>query len=137
VSDKAEENERMIRKLMAAYASADVATINALVSDAVIFHVPGRNPLSGTYRGKDAVFGYLAKVAEISESEDGGYDLHAVMADDDHVVTLVTGTIENSGVRFVRPTVHVFHVDGAQVTEFWEASLDQHVEDEFWKKACS
>jgi ketosteroid isomerase-like protein len=122
---------------LAAYASADVATLNALVSDEVMFHVPGRNPLSGTYSGKDAVFGYLARVAEISESAEGGYDIHAVMADDDHVCTLVTGTIENSGIRFVRPTVHVFHVDGAQVTEFWEASLDQHVEDEFWKKACS
>jgi uncharacterized protein len=137
VSAKAEQNEQVIRQLMAAYASADVAVLNALISDEVIFHVPGRNPLSGTYTGKDAVFGYLARVAGISESEDGGFEIHAVLAEDDHVVSLVTGTIEHGGVRFVRPTVHVFHVNGAQVTEFWEASLDQHVEDEFWTKACS
>jgi ketosteroid isomerase-like protein len=54
-----------------------------------------------------------------------------------NAVALVTGTIEHDGIRFVRPTVHVFHVRDGQVTEFWEASLDQHAEDDFWRRALT
>jgi ketosteroid isomerase-like protein len=131
----ADENVAVVRRLASAYAVVDIDAINDLLSDDVVFHVPGRHPLSGTYTGKTEVFGYLAQVAGASQSEDGGFEIHSVMGDDDHVVALVSGTIENGGVRFVRPTVHVFHVNGEQITEFWEASLDQHTEDEFWNNA--
>ena len=127
----------MIRRLASAYAAADIATIDELLADDVVFHVPGRHPLAGTYVGKSEVFGYLGKVAATSESDDGGFEVHSLTGDDEHVVALVAGTIEHAGIRFVRPTVHVFHVNGTQVTEFWEASLDQHAEDEFWVNALS
>jgi uncharacterized protein len=97
-----------------------------------VFHIPGRQPLSGTYVGKTEVFGYMGQVAALNESSDGGFEVHSVTGDDDHAVSLVSGSIEHDGVRFVRPTVHVFHVNGSQVTEFWEASVDQHAEDQFW-----
>ena len=126
----------MIRRLVSAYAAADIATIDEVLADDVVFHVPGRHPLSGTYVGKHEVFGYLGQVASTSEG-DGGFDVHSLTGDDEHVVALVTGSIEHAGIRFVRPTVHVFHVNGTQVTEFWEASLDQHAEDDFWINALS
>lgn len=130
-----EANVSVVRKLAAAYERADIGAIDALLSDDVVFHVPGDHPLSGTYAGKTEVFGYLGQVAATSQSADGGFDVHAVMGDDDHAVALVTGTIEHNGVRFIWPTVHVFHVRDGKVTEFWEASLDQHAEDEFWRQA--
>jgi hypothetical protein len=91
--------------------------------------------LPGTDVGKTEVFGYMGRVADLSESDDSRFGVHSVTGDDDHAVSLVTGTIEHGGVRFVRPTVHVFHVNGTQVAEFWEASLDQHAEDQFWINA--
>jgi ketosteroid isomerase-like protein len=114
----AEENVSLIRCLMAAYAEADIEVINRLVADDVVFHVPGHHPLSGTYVGKTEVFGYLGQVAGLNESSDAGYEIHSVTGDDDHAISLVTGTIEHDGVRFIRRTVHVFHCDGAKVTEF-------------------
>jgi uncharacterized protein len=133
----ADENVRVIKDLASAYAEADVAEIDRLLANDVVFHIPGRHPLAKTYVGKSEVFGYLAKVAALSESEDGGFEVHSVTTDDEHAIALVTGTIEHHGVRFVRPTVHVFHVNGTQVTEFWEASLDQHAEDQFWNDALA
>jgi len=134
---RAEKNVKVIRRLMSAYAAADIEVIDQLLADEVVFHVPGRHPLSGTYVGKTEVFGYMRQVAALNESSDGGFEVHSVTGDDDHAVSLVTGTIQKDGVRFVRPTVHVFHVNGTQVTEFWEASLDQHAEDQFWINALS
>jgi uncharacterized protein len=132
-----EQNVGVVTRLQAAYASGDVAVLDQLLADDVVFHVPGRHPLSGTYSGKSEVYDYAGRVAGLSESSDGGFEIHSVCADDDHVVSLVTGTIEHHGVRFVRPVVHVFHVNGTQVTEFWEASLDQHAEDQFWNDALA
>jgi uncharacterized protein len=134
---RAEDNAKLIRRLQSAYAAADIEVIDQLLIDDVVFHVPGRHPQSGTHVGKTDVFGYLVQVAALNESADGGFEVHSVTGDDDHVVSLVTGTIEHDGVRFVRPTIRVFHVNGTQVTEFWEASLDQHAEDQFWIKAVS
>jgi ketosteroid isomerase-like protein len=134
---RAEDNLKIVRRLQAAYAAADIEVIDHLVSDDAVFHIPGCHPLSGTYVGKTEVFGYMGKVATLSEGADGGFEVHSLTGDDDHVVALVTGTIEHDGVRFVRPTVHVFHVNGTQVTEFWEASLDQQAEDQFWINAIS
>jgi len=133
----AEENVTVVNRLISAYAAADVEAIDQLLADDVVFHVPGRHPLSGTYNGKTEVFGYMGQVAALNESADGGFEVHSVTGDDDHAVLLVTGTIEHNGVRFVRRTVHVFHVNGTKVTEFWEASLDQHAEDQFWINALS
>ena len=130
-----EASVAVVRRLAAAYAATDINTIDELLSDDVVFHVPGGHPLSGTYTGKSEVFRYLGQVAATSQSADGGFDLHAVMGNDDHAVALVTGTIEHDGIRFVRPTVHVFHIGDGKVIEFWEASLDQHAEDAFWRSA--
>jgi ketosteroid isomerase-like protein len=133
----AEANQEVVRRLAAAYAAVDIGEIDRLLADDVVFHIPGRHPLAGTYSGKAEVFSYLGKVANLSQSDDGGFEVHSIMADEQHGIALVTGTIEHNGVRFVRPTVHVAHVNGTQVTEFWEASLDQHAEDEFWNSALS
>jgi uncharacterized protein len=133
----AEQNVDVVNRLISAYAEADIAAIDQLLTDDVVFHVPGRHPLSGTYVGKAEVFGYMGQIAALSESAKGGFEVHSVTGDDEHAVSLMTGTIEHDGVRFVRPTVHVFHVNGARVTEFWEASLAQHAEDQFWINALS
>ena len=90
---RAEDNVKLVRRLRSAYAAADIEVIDQLLTDDVVFHVPGRHPLSGTYVGKTDVFGYLVQVAALSESVDGGFEVHSVTGDDDHVGSLVTGTI--------------------------------------------
>lgn len=102
-----------------------------LVADDPVLHVPGKHPLAGEHRGKDAMWAYLGKVAEVSGGK-GGFDVHAITSDDEgHGVALLTGTIRD----FVRPVSHVWHVHDGLVTEYWEANLDQAAEDRFWTTA--
>jgi ketosteroid isomerase-like protein len=116
-----------------AYAAMDIAAIDALMTDDHVLHVAGRHPLSGEYRGKQAVWDYLGRVAEISGGR-GGFEVHAITADNDgHAVALLTGTIRD----FVRPVIHVWHVRGEQLAEMWDASLDQYAEDAFWTTAVT
>jgi ketosteroid isomerase-like protein len=128
-----EDSIAVAHQAYAAYASMDIAAIDALLTDDHVMHVSGQHPLSGDYRGKDAVWGYLGRVAEISGGR-GGFDVHAITADDHgHAVALLTGTIRD----FVRPVIHVWHIRGEQLAEMWDASLDQGAEDGFWTAALA
>ena len=52
-------NLELLRRGYAAYGSGDMDTINELFADDVVWHVAGRNPLSGDYNGKEQVFGFF------------------------------------------------------------------------------
>ena len=39
---RAEDNVKVVRRLQAAYAAADIEVIDQLASDDVVFHIPGR-----------------------------------------------------------------------------------------------
>ena len=128
-----EEAIAVARRAYDAYANMDIAAMDALMTDDHVVHVAGHHPLSGDYRGKQAVWSYLGRVAEISGGR-GGFEVHAITADDDgHAVALLTGTIRD----FVRPVIHVWHVRGGQLAEMWDASLDQQAEDAFWTAALA
>ena len=122
------EIEDVVTQLYAAYAANDIGTIDGLITDDAVVHVPGSQPLSGEHRGKQSVWGYLGKVAEVSQGK-GRFDLHGVTADDQgHGVALLTGTI----LDWVRPVVHVWQVRDGRLSELWEVYLDQDAEDRFW-----
>jgi ketosteroid isomerase-like protein len=73
-----EETTALLGRVYPAYATADVAAIDALISADCVMHVSGHHPLSGDYDGKDAIWGYLGKVATISGGR-GGFDVTSVL----------------------------------------------------------
>src|SRR5216117_2366440 len=102
-------NEELVRRGYQAFATGDMATLNELFADDIVWHAPGRNQLAGTYRGKEEVFGTLQKVAELT----GGtfkLEIHAILADDDHAVALTRATGEREGKSLDDNTIQVFHV---------------------------
>src|SRR5207244_733997 len=62
--DMAHPNEDLVRRGYEAFGTGDMATLNELFADDIVWHAPGRNQLAGTYRGKDEVFATFAKVAD-------------------------------------------------------------------------
>ena len=127
----AHPNEDLVRRGYAAFSSADMATLDELFSDDIVWHAPGRNQLSGDFVGKQAVFATFAKVAELS----GGtfaLEIHDVLANDTHAVALVRVTGEREGRRLDDNSVQVFHIADGKVTEQWLNPGDAYANDEFW-----
>jgi ketosteroid isomerase-like protein len=127
----AHPNEDLVRSGYDAFATGDIATLGELFADDIVWHAAGRNQLAGTYRGKEEVFGSFQKVAELS----GGtfkLDIHAILADDDHVVALTHATAEREGATLDDNTIQVFHIKGGKVTEQWLHPGDAYATDEFW-----
>jgi uncharacterized protein len=124
-------NLELLRRGYAAYGSGDMDTINELFADDVVWHVAGRSSLSGDYNGKEQVFGFFAKLQEMSEGT-SKVEVHDLLANDEHGVAVVTESATRSGRNHGGNATHVFHLRDGQVTEFWDAQTDQYAADEFW-----
>jgi ketosteroid isomerase-like protein len=123
-------NADVVRRAYDAFSRGDMDGLGALFTDDITFSIPGRSPLAGEYKGKEAVFGFLQNLMQIS----GGtvrVDAHAIVAEDEHAVGLMALTAQRNGKRASLNTVHVWHVDDGKLTEFWEFP-DQPDYDDFW-----
>jgi uncharacterized protein len=127
----AHPNEDVLRRGYAAFATGDMATLNELFSDDVVWHAPGNNLLSGDFHGKNEVFATFQKVGELS----GGtfkLDIHAILADDEHGVALTRSMGQREGKTLDDNTVQVFHLKDGKVTEQWLYPGDVEATDAFW-----
>jgi ketosteroid isomerase-like protein len=124
-------NLDVLRKVYDALAAGDFGTLMGLLSDDIVAHVPGRSPVAGEYAGKEAVGGYVGKLAELS----GGtlrFEPHDVTASDRHGVGLLKDLAEREGRVLAMNNVHVWQLTGGALTEIWIYPGDLYAWDEFW-----
>ena len=114
----ASENWTVARALQDAFASGDMAQLDALIADDVVWHEIGR---AEPRRGKEA----------LQASSPGGaadYEItgitHDVLASDDHAIALVEATATRSGKTLTYRTAEIYHVQDGKVTERWAFSDD-------------
>lgn len=123
----------LIRRGFAAFAAGDMDTLSELLADDVVWHVPGDNRWSGTYKGKQDTFGFFAGVTQQADSFEN--DVHAVLADDEHAVALVNTSVTVGGETVTGHGVNVFHMRGGQVSEAWAVNGSQKDLDRLWGQA--
>jgi ketosteroid isomerase-like protein len=127
----AHPNEELLRRGYEAFSAGDMQTLGELFADDIVWHVGGRNQLSGDYRGREEVFGLFGRFVELT----GGtlrIELHAALADDEHALALQRTTGEREGRALDDNSVGVYHVAGGKVTEAWFHPGDAYATDEFW-----
>jgi uncharacterized protein len=124
-------NALLLHAHIDALARGDVAGAMSFYSDDVIFHYPGRNPLSGDYRGKGEVLTLLGKVVQ---QTDGSFrpEVHDILASSDHVAALVTVHASRGGTSAEWQSIDVFHVRDGKLSEHWVHEVDQDLVDRFW-----
>jgi uncharacterized protein len=124
-------NVELARRGYDAFAKGDMAALAELIADDVVWHVQGTGPLSGTYHGRDEVFGFFGRLAE----ETGGtfrLDVHDVLANDEHAVTLCVLSATRGEKSIEMPVANVSHMRDGKVTEFWTAITDPVATIDFW-----
>ena len=125
-------NAELLRRGYDAFAEGDIATVLGLFADDIVWHVPGRSPLSGDYGGHEEVMGFFQRSMELS----GGtlrVEADEILADGERVVVLTTVSAERNGHSWSSPEVHVWRVVDGKAVEFREFQGDQQIEDEFWR----
>lgn len=125
-------NEDLVRQANAAFGSGDLGALQGrYLAEDVAWHVAGRGPLAGDYRGAAQVIALFGKISELS----GGtarFELHDVVADDNHTVSLATITARRAGRQCRDNLVHVMHVHDGKATEVWTHAADPFAAQEFW-----
>lgn len=122
-------NVTRIKDAYTAVSKGDLAVLEDFFAEDVLAHESGRNQIAGEHRGREAVFGVLGKLAEVTEGS-LRIDLHAVFADDEHGVALVVVTASRGGRSIEVNEAHVMHLRDGKVVESWTASTDQYAFDE-------
>jgi ketosteroid isomerase-like protein len=127
----ADNNADLLRNAYSAFADGDVPTVLGIFADEITWHVPGRSPLSGDYKGHGEVVGFFGTAMELS----GGtlrVEVDEILAAGERVIALTTVSAERNGRRWSSPEVHVWRVVDGKAVEFREYQGDQQTEDEFW-----
>jgi ketosteroid isomerase-like protein len=127
----AHPNEDLLRKGYEAFTKADMPAVQALFADDIVWHVPGRSPMSGDYKGVQEVLAFLGKSMEETQGT-FGLEIHDLLADEEHGVALVVARGQREGKSLEDRQVHVLHLRDGKVTEFWAHPGDQYAIDEFW-----
>jgi uncharacterized protein len=113
------------------YAGKDLDSVEALLAEDVVWHVPGTSPIAGDYRGRDAVIGYFRRRRELA-----GGSITVTKSDDAHhdeaLVQLADGRASLGGQPAMWRTAGVYRVAGGRIAEAWLVPLDQEDFDRLW-----
>ena len=123
--------DELHRRQRAMYAGGPTEPVAELLADDIVWHVPGRSPIAGDHRGKQAVLAYFRLRRERANAsmqmhDRGGY------ADDEAVVRLVDGTATFGGEDVRWRTAGVYRIAGGRVAEVWLVPLDLDAFDAIW-----
>lgn len=137
-SQATEETEKdmsaidVVGRYVAAMDAGDMTALADTLTEDVVWHQPGANPLSGDHAGRAAIMAHLGAFMQLS----GGtfaLETEEIVASGDLVATTVRFSARRDGVADLdQRGVDVFRVEGDQVAEVWLISEDQDAEDRFW-----
>lgn len=124
-------NIEVFKRALNAFAAGDMDALAKEVHPDAVWHMIGHNPLSGTYRGRDATFALFQREFQLA----GGTfrpQLQDVLANDEHTVALLHATASREGKELDMDYVIVFQIRDGQITEARVLWSDQKAYDEFW-----
>jgi uncharacterized protein len=124
-------NVALVRESFDAMRRGDTQWMSDHLADDVVWHVGGNSRAAGEYRGRDTV----AQLFSAAVGGESTIDVHDVLANDDHTVTLGTAhLVAPDGDRVDYKFVNVFHIQDGKVTEAWGMSENDAETDAFFDK---
>ncbi len=116
------------------YAGGDQAPVAKLLSDGVVWRVPGRSAIAGEHRGRDEVLKHFAKRRQLAPAR-FHIDLRGVLADDQRAVIMARGTVGLGDGALSWRTVAVFGVTEGVIADCLVLPYDQSAFDGIWHQA--
>jgi ketosteroid isomerase-like protein len=115
-----------------AYGKHDRDTMRDSLAEDAVWHVGGTHPLSGDYRGRDAILGYFDRVRE-QTADSMQLERLEVIANDRHGAAFLRVTAEREGKQLGTVAADAFRFDDeGRIAEFWASNADQAAVDRFW-----
>jgi ketosteroid isomerase-like protein len=127
----AAENEALVRTIFAAFARKQGFALRRLFAEDAVWTVPGRGVMAGEYRGREAIFRFLARLPKETEGTYGSA-LRDVLASEDRAAALYTARGARNGRVLELEQVLLFRIDGGLVREVLALPSDPEAFEAFW-----
>ncbi len=131
----AHPNAELVGRGYEAFGRGDLDAVMELFADDIVWHIPGRNPLAGDYRGKEGVMAFFGKLME----ETGGtfrLSVHDIAATDRHALVIVDNHLERNGKSYDSNAIHVWHLRDGKAEIFRAVPIDAYADDAFWEETA-
>ena len=128
----AHPNEDVIRRMFEAYGRADTATLRQVLSDHVAYHLPGRSPMAGDYRGRDEVLALWDRQKAYLGGKPYRVEPLGTVADDRHVVLLASGEADAATGTLRWRAANIYELRDGQVVDCRVFVEDLYTFDAFW-----
>lgn len=125
------ENEQVVRRIFDAFARRQGFALRDLFAPDAVWVVPGEGAMAGTYRGREEIFRFLARLPK----ETGGTyasRLVDVLASDERAAALYRATGERDGRRLDLDQLLLFRLEDGLVREVLALPSDPAAFDAFW-----
>ncbi len=133
-ADARSENEAIVRRIFDAFASKQGFALRDVFADDAVWVVPGAGTMSGTFRGRDAIFRFLGR---LPKETNGTYasTLIDVLASDERAAAVYRATGERDGRRLDLDQLLLFRIRDGLVCEVLALPSDPAAFGEFWASA--
>ncbi len=120
-------NAQLYRVVMERYSAGDASAMEEAIDDDVVWwQIGSAEPV----RGKQAVVESMQGLEGVEFS----VDLHDVVANDEHVIGLLTATVGIGDETLTYRTAEILHVVDGKVTERWAFSDDTQAITDFFSR---
>jgi uncharacterized protein len=124
-------NEEIARRaFQALHIDRDDDAISQYFAEDLEYHLGGDSAVSGDRKGRAALIAGMDQISALGIK--ASYDLHDVVANDEHAVMLISSHLERDGkAPYEQPAVWVAHVRDGKITEIWSFLFNQAAVKEF------
>ncbi|MCX5377293.1 nuclear transport factor 2 family protein [Streptomyces sp. NBC_00091] len=121
----------VFHRVLAAFSAGDMEALAREFQPDVVWHIGGRNLLTGDYQGREDTFALLGREFQLTG---GTYRarLHHVLANDDHMVALLHVTASRENKELDLNLALVLRMRDSAISEGWVLPFDWPAYDDFW-----
>jgi ketosteroid isomerase-like protein len=132
------EAQRVLARLHEAqaafYAGGAADALHEVLTDDILWVVPGDNAIAGEYRGIEAVLDYFARRRDLADRTFRMHPGDLLVGEGNRVAALTDGTATIGGAERRWSTVGLYELRGDRVAACWLLPLDPAAFDAIWAR---
>lgn len=114
------------------YAGGSAAPLRELLTNDVVWRVPGQNAIAGVYTGIDAVMAYFARRRDIAGRTFRMHPGEVLVGEGEHAAVLTDGTALLHGAEQSWSTVGLYRFRDNRIAACWLLPLNAGEFDRIW-----
>lgn len=132
MGNQSEKNADVIRRGYAAFNAGDMKTLTDLFDENASWYTPGKSPIAGDYKGRDAAFAQFGRYGGDTNGTFKAELKHVLTSEDGRAVGIHHNTAERNGKKLDVWCCLSFELKDGKVTSGREYFYELYAWDDFW-----